>query len=183
MLRNTIDAWGTPAKLLHWTMAAMIVVQVVLGWMAISWKLSPTKISLFVWHKSLGMLLLTLIAVRLTWRLLNPTPALPHMPAWEHAAARVSHGLLYIVLVAMPISGWIINSAANIPFRVFGWFPLPALTAPDKALAGIMKTVHFGFFITLMIVLAVHITAALRHHFVLHNNVFRRMWLQRRARP
>lgn len=181
MLRNTDNAWGTGARLLHWIMAAMIVLQCTLGWLAVSWKLSPTKISLFVWHKSLGVLLLLLVLVRLGWRLGNPTPALPPQPAWEHTAARISHVLLYTVMVAMPLSGWIINSAANIPFRVFGWFPLPDLTAPDKALASTMKAVHFGFFMALAILLAIHIAAALRHHFFLRNDVLRRMWRQPRA--
>jgi len=161
---------------LHWLFAALLVLQCVLGWMAVSWKLSPTKINLFVSHKSLGLLLLALVAVRLAWRASNPVPELPATtPAWERTVARLSHGLLYAVLFALPLTGWIINSAANVPFRVFGWFPLPALTAPDKALATLMKTVHLSLFLALALVVAAHIVAALHHHFARQDNVLRRM--------
>lgn len=183
MLRNTETTWGSVAQLLHWLIAALIGIQCLLGWMAVSWKLSPTKISLFFWHKSLGILLLAIVALRLGWRTINPTPRLPAgVPAWEHATARTSHILLYVLLIAMPVSGWIVNSAANIPFRVFGWFSLPALTAPDKALAAYMKTIHLGLFVVLALALALHIAAALRHHFWLGHDILRRMLPQRGAR-
>ncbi|OGI48363.1 MAG: hypothetical protein A2151_03990 [Candidatus Muproteobacteria bacterium RBG_16_65_34] len=176
MLRNTRESWGAPAKLLHWTMAALVFAQFALGWLAASWRLSPTKLNLFVWHKSTGILLLALVTVRIVWRLLNPTPALPAgLPRWERAAARASHLLLYLLLVAMPLTGWIINSTANIPFRVFWLFPLPDITAPDKALEELAKKVHLGLFIALALTLTVHIGAALRHHFVKHNDILARM--------
>ena len=174
--RNSRTSWGVVSVVIHWLFAVLLLLQCVLGWMAVSWKLSPTKINLFVWHKSLGLLLLTLIAVRLAWRASNPVPELPvTTPAWERTAARLSHGLLYALLFVLPLTGWIINSAANIPFRVFGWFPLPALTAPDKALAALMKTVHLSLFITLALVVTAHVVAALHHHYARHDNVLRRM--------
>src|SRR5881396_4383322 len=90
MLRNTADSWGAPAKLFHWLMAALIIAQIALGVMAASWRVSPAKIELFFWHKSTGMLILALVALRLLWRLANPTPLLPPgMAAWERAAARL----------------------------------------------------------------------------------------------
>src|SRR5262245_42323109 len=124
MLRNTLDAWGAPAKLFHWMMAALILAQFALGIAAVSWRISPTKLELFVWHKSFGMLILALVALRLAWRLANMTPALPAgMPAWESFGARASHALLYALMIALPATGWIINSAANIPFRIFWLVP------------------------------------------------------------
>src|SRR5262245_65291293 len=95
MLRNTADSWGAGAKSFHWLMAALIAFQILLGIVAVTWPVSPTKLDLFVWHKSFGVLILALAALRLLWRLANVTPALPDgMPAWEHAAARVSHSPL-----------------------------------------------------------------------------------------
>jgi len=176
MLRNDADAWGTPAKLLHWVMAALIVTQVALGVMAVNWRLSPTKLNLFFWHKSTGMLLLALLALRLAWRLANRAPALPEgMPAWEHGAAHASHALLYVVLAALPVTGWIVNSAANIPLRVFWLIALPAIVAPDKAVADLAALVHRGLFVLLALVLVAHVGAALRHHFVKRNTVLVRM--------
>src|SRR5438445_13526182 len=120
MLRNASDSWGAPAKLFHWVTAALILAQIALGVMAASWRVSPTKIQLFFWHKSTGMLLLALVALRLLWRLANATPALPAgTPAWERAAARSGHALLYALMIAMPVTGWIVNSASAIPFRIF----------------------------------------------------------------
>lgn len=176
MLRNTERSWGAPARLLHWFTALLIFAQLALGWMAASWRLSPTKLELFVWHKSLGLVLLLLVLLRLGWRLAGPTPLLPPgTPPWERRAARVSHFLLYALMLALPLSGWVINSAANLPFRVFGWFPLPDLTAPDEALADLAKQVHLGLVIALALTLVVHIAAALRHHYGKRNEVLVRM--------
>jgi cytochrome b561 len=176
MLRNTDHSWGSLARLLHWFIAALVFVQVGLGWAAVSWPLSPTKLDLFVWHKSAGMLILALMLVRLGWRLANPTPALPtDMPPLERRAARASHLLLYLLLVLLPVTGWILNSAANVPFRIFRLVPLPAIVAPDERLADAATTIHFAVFVALALLSIVHIAAALRHHFVMRNDVLARM--------
>lgn len=176
MLRNTNQSWGAPAKLLHWAIAALILVQIALGWAAVSWRLSPTKLDLFVWHKSTGMLILLLMIVRVAWRWANPTPELPaEMPMIERHAAQVSHALLYLLVLFLPISGWIVNSAANVPFRVFWLIPLPAIVAPDKAMADAAARLHFVLFVVLSLLLAVHIGAALRHHLLKHDEVLVRM--------
>jgi cytochrome b561 len=177
LLRNTDAAWGPIAKLFHWGVAALIFTQFALGWIAVTYRLSPTKIQLFIWHKSIGVLVLLLVVLRLAWRLMNPSPALPADTTKPEAlAARTSHGLLYALMLAMPLSGWVINSAANIPLRVFWWWPLPAIVAPDKALEQLAKQVHLTLFVAIAIVVAVHAAAALRHHFVKRNDVLARMW-------
>ena len=176
MLRNTADSWGAPAKLFHWVMAALILAQIALGVMAASWRVSPTKVELFFWHKSTGMLILALVALRLLWRLANPAPLLPPgMAAWEHAAARASHLLLYTLMIALPVTGWIVNSASNIPFRIFWLIPLPAIVAPDESTADIVAGVHGGLAALLAVVLVAHIGAALRHHYVKRDTVLTRM--------
>src|SRR5258706_3833730 len=91
MLRNASDSWGAPAKVFHWVMAALILAQIALGLMAANWRVSPTKIELFFWHKSTGMLILALVGLRILWRLANPTPELPAgMAARERAPPRPS---------------------------------------------------------------------------------------------
>ncbi|HEY6864516.1 MAG TPA: cytochrome b/b6 domain-containing protein [Burkholderiales bacterium] len=169
-------SWDGLAKAFHWVMAVLIFVQIALGLMAANWHLSPTQIRLFFWHKSIGMLILALLALRLAWRLAGRAPALPaDMPAWERAAAHASHALLYLLMVALPVTGWLVNSAANIPFRVFYLVPLPPIVAPDKALADDLAWVHRGLFVLLALVLVAHIGAALRHHFVKRDDVLARM--------
>jgi cytochrome b561 len=176
VLRNDTVSWGGPAKLFHWAMALLVFAQIALGLTAAGWHLSPTKIQLFFWHKSTGMLILLLLALRLAWRLANPTPALPAgMPAWERAAARAGHALLYALMIALPLTGWIVNSASNIPFRIFYVVPLPTLVAPDQALADAVALVHRGLFVLLALVLVAHIGAALRHHFVKRDDILTRM--------
>lgn len=180
MLGNTVDSWGRVAKLIHWLMAALLMVQLLLGAFARTWPLSPTKLELFIWHKSLGLLLLVLVLLRLAWRWSNPVPHLPaSVPPWQQLASRISHLLLYACLIALPITGWVINSASNIPLKVFWLFPLPDITEPDKALAQLMKWVHSGFVMLFLALLVVHISAALHHHFVRHDDVLKRMLPER----
>ena len=176
MLRNDADSWGAPAKLFHWVMAALILAQIALGLMAASWRVSPVKLELFFWHKSTGMLILALVALRLLWRLANPAPMLPPgMAAWERAAARLSHLLLYALMIALPVTGWIVNSASNVPFRIFWLIPLPAIVAPDEPTADLAALVHGGLAALLALALVAHVGAALRHHFVKRNTVLIRM--------
>ena len=176
LLRNTDHSWGAAAKLLHWSVAALVFVQIALGWAAVTWHLSPTKLDLFVLHKSMGVLILLLMLVRVAWRAVNTVPQLPaDMQLLERRAARASHLLLYLVLLIMPVTGWIVTSAANIPFRVFWLLPMPAITEPDKAMADAAARVHFALFVMLSLLLVAHIGAALRHHFLKHNDVLKRM--------
>ncbi len=176
MLRNDADSWGAPAKLFHWVMAALILAQIALGLMAASWRMSPTKLDLFFWHKSNGMLILALVALRILWRLANRAPELPTaMVPWERAAAHLSHFLLYALMIVLPVTGWIVSSASNVPFRIFRLIPLPAIVAPDKATADLFSTVH-GWLVTLLaLVLLAHIGAALWHHYVKRDTVLVRM--------
>jgi len=176
MLQNDDQSWGAPAKFFHWFMAALVLAQIALGWTAAGWRLSPLKLDLFVWHKSIGILILGLVVLRVLWRFANPTPALPAgTPVWECRTARASHVLLYLSMAGMPISGWIVNSASNVPFRIFWLVPLPAIVAPAKRTADLAALVHFSFFILLSALLLVHVGAALRHHFVKRNDVLARI--------
>jgi cytochrome b561 len=173
---NTDAAWGAPARLLHWAIALLVLVQIGSGWAAVKWPLSPTKLDLYVWHKSTGMLILVLMTVRIAWRLANIAPSLPTgMKPVERIAAQGSHLLLYLLLILMPITGWIVSSASNIPFRIFWVIPLVSIADPDKAIADAAARVHFALFVALSLLLVVHIGAALRHHFLKRNDVLVRM--------
>jgi cytochrome b561 len=175
-MRNTSQAWGAPARLLHWAIAALVLVEFPLGLVAAGWKLSPTKLDLFVWHKSLGMLILALMAVRVAWRLGNVAPSPPiGMPPRERLAARLGHLLLYLLLILLPVSGWVVSAAANVPFRIFRAIPVPAIVEPDPVLATRAASVHAALGVLLVLLLVVHVAAALRHHFVDRDDVLARM--------
>ncbi len=174
--RNTPGSWGHLSKGLHWSIALLIFIQFPLGWLAESWRLSPTKLKLFVWHKSLGLVILVLALLRIAWRLYDRRPPWPSsMPLWERRAASAVHLLLYLLPIALPLSGWVINSAAAIPFKVFWLFPLPDIVPPSKPLEQLAKAVHGGLGWALAGTVALHVAAALRHHVLLKDDVLRRM--------
>lgn len=174
-LGSTESEWGAIAQWLHWSMALLIGGLMVLGWTAREWPVSPFKVSLFFWHKSVGLLVLALAMARVFLHLLDRRPALPATSSWERCLARFSHMMLYALMLAMPLSGWVINSAAKFPFLVFGLFPLPALVTADEALAETAKNVHLALFWLFFTFLIVHIGAALRHHYQLRDDVLQRM--------
>lgn len=149
---------------------------VVLGWLAVSYPMSPVKIQLFNWHKSLGLLVLAWMMLRLFWRLTHPSPPLPPgMSRFELWSARVSHAGLYVLLIFMPLSGWIINSAADFPLKWFGAFRVPPLVGPDEQVQALAETAHYVLFWLIAALVVVHAGAALHHHFVRRNDVLRRM--------
>ena len=175
-MMQTGTSWNPAAKFFHWLIAALILAQIALGLIAVNWPLSPLKLNLFVWHKSIGIMVLALVVLRLLWRLAHAVPALPpDTPAWERTVARASHFLLYVAMIAMPVTGWIISSASGIPFRIFWWIPLPAIVAVDENVAALAKLAHFSLFVLLAALLLVHVGAALRHHYVKRNDVLARM--------
>src|SRR5207237_8870070 len=103
MLRNTPDSLGAPAKLFHWVMAALILAQIALGVMAANWRVSPTKLELFFWHKSTGILILALVAMRLVWRLANSVSLLASGRAeWDGDVACVDDLCLYSLFLELP---------------------------------------------------------------------------------
>ena len=178
-LRNTSANWGSIAKLFHWLIALFIIGNMVLGYWAEGLSLSPTKVEAFYWHKTIGLTVLWLAVLRLLWRVTNPTPRLPgDMAGWERALAHASHFLLYTLMIAMPLSGWIINSAANFPIDLYGFLPVPDLVPADmneSAIEEVAKIVHYYLFIAICVLLGLHVAGALKHHFVNGDGVLKRM--------
>lgn len=173
---NTSQQWGWLSKTLHWLTAVLIFVQIPLGFYAESLKLSPLKMDIFVWHKSLGMLVFLLLILRLLWRIKGTIPKTVGASLIQQYAAQAAHCLLYGLMVLLPISGWITSSAANIPIKLFWLIPLPALVGPDDALKSLAAEVHEISVFVLLAVLILHIGAALHHHLLLRDNTLKRMW-------
>lgn len=164
--RNHPDRWGTPSIALHWLTVLLIVAMAVLGLSMTELPNSMTKLRLYALHKSLGLSVLAITALRLGWRLVAGAPAaLAGTPRWQLIAARASHTLLYLLLLAMPLSGWAYNSAANFALQWFGLFNLPKLLSPDPGLKAVFHAVHETLFWTLAAIVLVHAGAALWHHY------------------
>ena len=173
--RNTAERYGIVSQLFHWTIVALVITQFVLANLAHD---APTmqKLALINWHKWSGMTILMLAVLRLTWRLANVVPEIPATTApWQRWAARLSHTLLYVLLFAMPLSGWLMSSARNFPVSWFGLFTFPDLVRPDRALYEVFHEIHEILAATLFVTAIIHLSAALKHHFIDRDNVLRRM--------
>ena len=164
------------AKWLHWLIALMVFGLLGGGLYMTDMRISPQKIQLYMTHKSVGLTVLALMLLRVAYRLKNPPPALPTgIPAWQKTASNISHALLYLLLFAMPISGWLMNGASGFPMKYFGLVRVPDLLARNQENLALLKLVHFYIGWTLMAVIVVHVLAALKHHFVDRDSVLRRM--------
>ncbi|HEY2394352.1 MAG TPA: cytochrome b [Rudaea sp.] len=187
MLKSDADHWGSLARFFHWTIVLLIIVQGTIGLVMVDLPKSPRVIPVFSLHKSLGLTILALALLRLSWRALDPRPAEPAgMPRWQASAARVGHALLYLLLFAVPLSGWWFDSVSALrPLYWFGLFEVPHLTGPDKSLKDLAAATHQALFWLLTVVAAGHAAIALIHQFVVRDNVLGRMWpasLQRKQR-
>lgn len=180
--RNTETAWGAIAKSFHWLIAALILVQLIVGKVADEMSLSPQKLDMFVWHKSIGVTILLLAVLRLAWRAGNPPPAPPaDIPRPETLLARAGHTVLYVLLFAVPVSGWWVSDSSRVPFKAFWIVPMPDWLPADRTAQELAEDVHGTLIVVLLVVVAVHVAAALRHHFWLRNATLRRMLPQRRS--
>ena len=173
--------YGLVAIGLHWLLAAAVLCLLALGWYMTGLPFSPQRLKLYNWHKWAGTAVLGLTALRLAWRLVRRPPPLPPqvlraMPAWQQRAHHAVHGLLYALCLAVPLVGWAYSSAAGFPVVFLGLLPLPDLLPVDKALAEAIKPWHAITAYTLAALVAAHVGAALKHHWVDRDGLLARMW-------
>ena len=176
MIKNTASEYGLVSKLFHWLMFLIIVGMLIVGFYMSDLENSPFKLELYWWHKSFGILILTLVALRLSWRLYNIIPLLPSkMHPILKLMAGLSHFVMYIMMAAMPITGWLMSSAAGFNPSFFGLFELPAIAPTSKDAMHFYKELHEigAFFFIFLITL--HILAALYHHFIRRDTILKRM--------
>jgi cytochrome b561 len=162
--RNNASQWGWVSVTLHWVTVLAIIGLVIVGMTMDDLPNGPDKIRIYALHKSTGLTVLALTLLRLGWRLYAGAPVAPPMPRWQRLAAHASHFGLYALLLAMPLSGWLFNSAAGFPLKWFGWVKIPPLAAHDPALKALAREWHEGLAWTLLAMVALHVVAALKHH-------------------
>jgi cytochrome b561 len=161
---------------MHWLIVALIAVQATLGVTGRLLPLGVEKLAVLARHKSIGITILGLAALRLLWRWLNPAPPLPsNLRPYERFLAHFTHTALYVLLFAMPVSGWIMSSARGFPVSWFSLYQLPDLVPKSRTLYDSMVTTHAVLAIALALTVALHIAGALKHHFVLKDDTLRRM--------
>ena len=161
------------ARVLHWLMAVLVLIQIPLGVLIANLEMGDALYSL---HKSIGVLILPLVVIRLLWRLTHPAPPLPSdIPPHQRFAAEAMHWVFYALLFVQPIIGWIATSAYPAPVPFFGLFNLPPIWGEDNALAERLYFVHRWLGIGMAFLLCGHIGAALFHHFIRKDDVLTRM--------
>ena len=173
--------YSTPAIVLHWLVALLIFVAFPLGLYMADLQLSPEKLKLFSYHKWIGVTVFMLAGLRVVWRLTHTPPPLPASVAdWQRRASAIVHGLLYLLILAIPISGWLMSSAKGVQTVWFGVLPLPDLIGKDKALGHLLEEVHEVLNYTMLALVVVHLAAALQHHFIERQPFLQRMSLSKR---
>jgi len=169
---------------LHWLIALLVISLIGIGkHMTGLDESDSTRYALTQWHKSLGITILLLMVVRLLWRATHRPPALPRtLKPWEQRAAGITHGLVYLLLFALPLTGWIMVSASplNLPtllYQVFPWPHLPLFAGSEnkQEIFTLFQSVHEIISSLLIVLLLAHIGAAMRHHFLLRDGVMSRM--------
>ncbi|WP_175939470.1 cytochrome b [Caballeronia sp. BCC1704] len=174
---SSAERYGATAIAFHWLIALLIVGGFYLGWIMTDIPgFTPTKLKYFSWHKWIGVTVFVLAALRLVWRMTHRAPAMPAgMPRWQQGAAHVTHILLYVLMIVIPASGYLYSSAAGLQVVYLGVLPLPTIIGPDKALKATLRIVHVALNYGLLVLVAMHVLAALKHHFVDRDGLLGRM--------
>jgi len=176
-MRNTVDRYGTVARVLHWTMGTLLLLQIYLGFRAFEFMERGAERSASIGvHKALGVVLLILVVVRLAWRAFDPAPALPgSVDARMQRLAKIGHGALYAFMVLLPIGGILIGAYADRPTDVFGLFVIPAFFEANETMHEIFEGAHkYGAWAFSLFILG-HVGIALHHKFFKKDGVAERM--------
>ncbi len=176
MISNSTERWGWVSIGLHWITAALIISLAIVGLIMSELATSTFKMQVFALHKSFGITVLVLTMLRLAWRLIAGTPNDIPGSRLQALAAKIVHGAMYGVLFAMPLSGWLYNSASGFPLRWFGIISLPKLfTGFNPSIKAFALNIHESLFYVLAGLLLVHAGAALYHHYRVGDNTLKRM--------
>jgi cytochrome b561 len=172
--------YSAVAIALHWVLGLTILAMFGVGLYMADLPFSPLRLKLYNWHKWAGITFLALSVLRLLWRVTHRPPALPGnvvkaMPSWQTTAYHATHQLLYVLFFAVPLIGWAYSSAAGFPIVLFGQIPLPDLLTVDKEMAALIKPLHELSAFALVGLAALHIAAALKHHWIDRDGLLLRM--------
>lgn len=173
--KNTTDQYGAIAQFFHWAMAFIILSLLLVGLYMTGLEYSPKMLEIYALHKSFGLLVLWLVGLRILWRLFTKQPKhQENHHYWERILAKLAHLFLYVAMVGMPLSGWLMSSAGEYPVPFFG-IQMPDLVSKNMDLAKFMKEVHEILGFVLIGVILLHAVGALKHHFIDKDTTLMRM--------
>lgn len=175
MLRNAEKRYGLPAMALHWVMAALMIGLFGLGLWMTELPRGDYRGSVFGLHKSLGVLVMLLFAVRLAWRAATPQPHPAPGPAWQQQAAHLAHWALYGLMIAIPLAGWLMSDTVGRPTSFFGLFTLPTLLGKNEPLHDRLEEAHKVLSFLMVALVAGHAAAAVWHQRIKKDGVLARM--------
>lgn len=165
------------AIFLHWLMALGLMGTFALGFYMEGLPFSPNKLKLIAWHKWAGISLLLLVVLRLVWRFTHRAPSLPgDMAVPARVGAHAGHYLLYVLMFAIPLTGWLASSAQGVSVVWFGIWQLPDLIAKNQAVGTRLQDAHMVLNYVFLVVVIGHVAAAFHHHFIQKDGLLRRMW-------
>lgn len=171
LLKNDSKQWGVISRIFHWFMALLIIGQLYIGFTMTALAASPAKYDLYKLHKSFGLIALGLVCLRILWRSLFPTPALPN----QDIPTRLSAPVLYLMMLIMPLSGIIMSLTAGYPIPLFEWLTIPAFTEKNLVMSKWAALIHNLCGISFVALIGLHMAAACYHQWWRKNNLLRRM--------
>ena len=175
-VKNTEKEFGSVSKIFHWTVLVLVIVMLAIASKSTELPRGEEKLELILLHASFGLLLLFVLSARLIWRWLNITPTkMPHIPVWQHVISRSVHYGLYIMLFVQIFNGMARFATAGYKVPFFGLFEVGFPMDKDEAMNELIGDLHGIFPIVILVLLGIHILAALYHHFWLKDNTLRRM--------
>ncbi|HEY3792381.1 MAG TPA: cytochrome b [Bradyrhizobium sp.] len=167
--------YGTTAKVFHWLIVALLLVQYPIGWLMPDIHRGMKPGDAMTWHISIGIVMLALIVLRFAWRLTHPVAPESALPAWQRVSSEAVHWLLYALVLATTLTGWLFASFRGWSISLFFLVPMPMLSPGNAAAGKMIDGWHQAMEWSLLIVIGLHVAAALAHLLVYRNRVMQRM--------
>jgi cytochrome b561 len=167
--------YGTAAKLFHWLIAALLAVQYPIGWLMPDLHRNMQPGAPMTFHVSFGLTILTLIVLRLAWRLAHPVAPESSLPSWQRLSSELVHGMLYVMVLATTLTGWLFASYRGWSLTFFYLVPLPMLSSDNAAAGKTIDGLHQAAEWLLLVLIVVHVGAALAHIFIYRDRIMQRM--------
>ena len=167
--------YGTTAKVLHWLIVALLAVQYPIGWLMPDLHRNMKPGAAMTFHVSFGIVILLLIVVRFAWRLTHPVAPERSLPPWQRLSSEAVHWLLYALVLATTVTGWLFASFRGWSMSFFYLAPLPMLASGNAAAGKTLDGLHHAMEWALLVMIGIHVAAALAHIFVYRDRIMQRM--------